>query len=133
MNPSTVEKLYPPPKKTSHCRLAKTGLSADQTQQTHVDVDFLGWYIIANDPLSLSNNSNALSRTEKTLTAAIMSRIICVALLLVVLMDNFYDNAVQSARFHVTKVHLRQCRCREFPEFQVPCGSWRPGFPITLL
>ncbi|XP_074479047.1 uncharacterized protein LOC141760288 [Sebastes fasciatus] len=57
-----------------------------------------------------------------------MSRIISVALLLIVLVDTFYDSSAAShAGFHVSKVHIRECRCRVFPSGKIKCRY--PLFP----
>ncbi|KAM7366070.1 hypothetical protein PAMP_015538 [Pampus punctatissimus] len=58
-----------------------------------------------------------------------MSRIIGLTLLFIVLVDNFYDNAVLSAGLHVTKVHIRKCRCRVSKTGKMKCRL--PLLPTT--
>ncbi|TKS92639.1 hypothetical protein D9C73_027375 [Collichthys lucidus] len=52
-----------------------------------------------------------------------MSRIICVALLLTVVVNRFCDSAVNRAGFRVTKGHIRRCMCRVVHNGQMKCRS----------
>ncbi|GLD53578.1 cornifelin homolog B-like protein [Lates japonicus] len=52
-----------------------------------------------------------------------MSRIIGVTLLLIILVDSFYDHTALSAGIQVTKKHLRQCRCKVFPNGMKKCRN----------
>ncbi|XP_070849754.1 uncharacterized protein [Chaetodon trifascialis] len=52
-----------------------------------------------------------------------MSRIIVVSLLLIILVDNFYHSTASHAEFRVSKVHIRKCRCRVFPDGRIKCRS----------
>ncbi|KAK5848590.1 hypothetical protein PBY51_006190 [Eleginops maclovinus] len=57
-----------------------------------------------------------------------MSRIIGVTLLLIILADNFSSTA-SHAGFHVSKGHIRKCRCRVLTNGKTMCHS--PLFPIN--
>ncbi|KAG8006273.1 hypothetical protein GBF38_005510 [Nibea albiflora] len=52
-----------------------------------------------------------------------MSRILCVALLLIVVVNSFCDSAVNRAEFRVTKGHIRKCLCRVMDNGRVKCRS----------
>ncbi|KAM7377549.1 hypothetical protein PAMA_014046 [Pampus argenteus] len=56
-----------------------------------------------------------------------MSRLMSLTLLFIVLVDNFYDNAVLSVG--VTKGHIRKCRCRVIDTGRFKCHS--PLVPKT--
>ncbi|KAK9524543.1 hypothetical protein VZT92_016926 [Zoarces viviparus] len=58
-----------------------------------------------------------------------MSRIIRLTLLLIILVDTFYGSTASQARFHVSKVHIRKCRCRVFANGRIKCRY--PLFPTN--
>ncbi|KAJ4948404.1 hypothetical protein JOQ06_019938 [Pogonophryne albipinna] len=57
-----------------------------------------------------------------------MSRIIGVTFLLIILVDNFSSTA-SHAGLHVSKVHIRKCRCRVSTNGKMICRS--PLFPTN--
>ncbi|KAK1890298.1 Neuraminidase [Dissostichus eleginoides] len=57
-----------------------------------------------------------------------MSRIIGVTFLLIILVDNFSSTA-SHAGLHVSKVHIRKCRCRVSTNEKIKCRS--PLFPTN--